>query len=292
LRARQRGPLALPDLRVTPIRHASDERWYEVANERRLAVAAWTPQARWFKLGLVIVGRRSVAALLGVCLVGCVPGTGEDLLISNDDFLTEEDVQGLPAGDATGTDRSGFYRLGGFGIVDQYCARGNADEVFGGLGAGVEGFVFEHIDGQASMLGWDTIPVSLPVYAGGIDADGDFGLGAIDTVETVDGQEVGEVFYRVDGTISPAGKLESTWRQRVQYALGGDAVDCEAVAVVDATFEPGAEGDPCTLDADCPAVAPHCDGTSCYDGSVGDPCDDETACAGAFTCDGSPRTCR
>ncbi len=273
----------------------------DVGGGPRMTRAKWIAAAGSFILD-EMVGRRRSAGIIAVMAAmntatvataaGCMSTAAGELLVSNEDFLTESDVSELPAGDAMGSAFTGFYRLRSFGVVDRYCARGNVNEVFGALEPGVAGFAFAHVDGRASMLGWDQIPIAEPVYAGGVDADGDFGLGAVDEITTADDVVVGETLYRVDGDIDELGHLESTWRQRVRFALGGDEVDCEAVAIVDADFEPGAEGDPCTLDADCPAFAPHCDGAACYDGSVGDPCANETDCVGTSVCDGVPASCR
>ena len=202
---------------------------------------------------------------------GC---SGDDLSVGGegDGSLEREDVEDIPAGDASGADVSGAYLFTSSDQRSCSCSAGD-QALFCDSTLAVEGIVLTQDDGALELRELDlSMSGAEVVLTGGIDADGTLVVGGINTVTDASGTPIGDTINRVEGTIVAGDGGSLAWSFRSRAVLEGESIDCSM------TFDLGVSWwDPDTLgacgnDDDCHPERPYCVDDVCSDGAVGATC--------------------
>lgn len=163
--------------------------------------------------------RRGLAKVF-VCLAATsVAGCGTPDDATSQKTLTQEDVDSLPTGNASGVAFSGVYTLENSEISACRCRVGSCDDWRGSKG---DRFTLTQTDGALMLILRGQY--SEATYHGGIDADGSFLVGSILVTETM------QEYLLLTGKVVAATSIDA--RSNVTHAgpVDGKDYDCDLTA--------------------------------------------------------------
>ncbi len=219
--------------------------------------------------------RTSIALWFALACTSC---EGSTVSVGGGQDLEPQDTENLPTGSAVGSDVSGAYLFTSFERRSCTCTSGDESELCA-VTLVAEGIVLEQNDGALSLQWFESLmPEDDVVLTGGIDADGSFTVGGVNTV-IVDGEPAWQTSNLVEGTVEARVGGDLIWTARSQAVLDGVSADCAMVFDLSiAWWDPQAVSE-CADALDCHPAKPYCVHEECSDGAVGAACVFDGDCA-------------
>jgi hypothetical protein len=165
----------------------------------------------------------AIVSLAGLIAAGCGGSSAKT--------ITPTEVNGIPAGNATGTALSGTYLLASSTIDDCACRVGSCAMIHAETGTTL---MVVQDDGALTVTDSNN-----NVSTGGVNLDNTFTCGGAEAIPSSEGQ--GEIYALLDGTFQLSGGLPTTMQFQVSETITGTILgtnyDCDFVASGTARYE-------------------------------------------------------